>query len=142
MKFSTFQRALWFIDELEARWTLFQRQYPGAKVEEITWSKTNPEIYGSINDAKKAMARILGLEAKADPDNSTDTNEDPDRSKFVISSQRIHGFKTLKSMVHAQNLKGINQNSLKESFQKQNEDYIRKMNFSGFANSLITKVQF
>ena len=55
-----FQRALWFVDEVEARWQLLKRSDPAvAALVEVDWGKTDPD---SLRRVAAAIADLIGLE--------------------------------------------------------------------------------
>jgi hypothetical protein len=59
-KFTAFQKALWMIDEVEARWDLIKKRnklHP-FHILEVYWGKAYP---GSIEDAIAKVAKLIGM---------------------------------------------------------------------------------
>jgi len=57
--FDSFQRALWFVDEVEARWQVLKRSSPDvAALVELDWGSTDK---GSLDRVAAAIADLIGL---------------------------------------------------------------------------------
>ena len=108
-----FQRALWYVDELEARWNLFLEANPSAKFIELAWSSGKPEVHGSMKEVHKSVADVLGL----------------------LPSVESHAVK--------QHVKSKAKDPrMMSRFEKQDREYQSKMEYTAKQISLISKVQF
>lgn len=56
-----FQRALWYVDELEARWSNFLVANPEAKYVQVSWSSEQSQEYGTMSRVHRYVADALGL---------------------------------------------------------------------------------
>ena len=111
--FSFYQRALWFIDEVEARWTLFLEKNKGVRYSEFSWSSVHPDKYGSMAQVHKSIATLLGL-LPADDGHHV----------------KVH----VKTETSDSNLEGL--------YHDQDKEYQEKMRYSASTRRLISKVQF
>lgn len=55
---STFQRALWIMDETEAKWNEITTLHPTMNYIEVTWGKLWP---GSMDEAARQVGRLIGV---------------------------------------------------------------------------------
>jgi hypothetical protein len=69
--FSTFQHALWMIDEVEARWRELLEMYPNLPHIEVIWGKSWPK---SVNIAASEVARRILFSNDGIDDHAADTN--------------------------------------------------------------------
>ena len=58
MNFTTFQKALWLVDETEARWHRLVTENPLMNYTEVIWGSKWPN---SFENATLTIARFLGL---------------------------------------------------------------------------------
>ena len=110
---SYYQRALWFIDELEARWSLLLRHNPSIRYSEYAWSSRNPEKYGSMTQVHKSIAETVGLLPVNDG---------------------------LAVKVHVKT--EISDSGLENLYKSQDAEYQLRMGFDEDTKQLISKVQF
>ena len=110
---SYYQRALWFIDELEARWSLLLRDNPGVRYSEYAWSSTNPDKYGTMATAHRSIAEMVGL----------------------VPANDGHAVK-----VHVKS--GMSDSGLEKLYKSQDAEYQLKMGYDSETKKLISKVQF
>ena len=84
--FKDYQKALWLVDEVEARWQLFLRKYsPYIHYIEVYWSKFVPN---SLNQA--ALNISLALQLSSFSNNST-----IEANNITVPHKKMHSHKTL-----------------------------------------------
>ena len=58
LNLTEFQKALWMVDEVEARWHKFRRDFPQLRYIEVFWGKM---FKGSLQAAAVEIARAIGI---------------------------------------------------------------------------------
>ncbi len=100
--FRTFQKALWIVDETEARWKAFKAQEPGLNFLELEWAVGES---GSFERVRGALAAAIGVPT-------------PD---FKLAKTKIHAGDRNRPSVH---------NMEKERMQKWDAEYKRLMQYN------------
>ena len=86
--FNDYQRALWLVDEVEARWKLFLKNYsPYIHYIEVYWSKFIPN---SLNQA--ALNISLALQLSSFSSNSSSTVK---ANNITVPHKKMHSYQTL-----------------------------------------------
>jgi len=109
-----FKKALWYVDEVEARWQKLIQQYPHLKILEVQWSKYHPHKYGTLHQVMEKIAQSIGLEAIPE---SSITNEQQHGTKNVTDTMLVN-------------------------FCQQNREYFELMNYTKEQHELIKATQF
>jgi len=140
---SPYQRGLWYVDELEARWNRFIQEFPQAKYIEVSWSSKNPQKYGSIYEAQSAMGRLIHLDSSHGHQKAVKTHGSHSNT-ISPGGKTQESYEFIMKMIDNQTetLNSTMSHWIQTVYEKQETEYKQIANYSKEQLKLIEKVQF